>query len=573
MNESGSIKNETKWSWMWFPAVCVLLVLFKLWLVSAQTVLAVGHASHDDALFINLARHILGGRWLGPYNELTLAKGPMYSLFIAGSFLLGIPLFTAQHLLYIAACGFLTRAFRLLVPNRWFLLGLFAVLLFNPVTYDASTHSRVLRQDILHSLVLMILAGLVGLYACREQPKKRLLPWILLLGISLPAFWLTREEGVWLMPCVILVWAFTAFAIWRQKPADLTARIALLIVPAVMWLSGLAIVAGLNKAYYGVFTTCEFRQSEFKSAFGAMLRTAPKDYPLYLPVTREGREKLYTISPTFAKLRAHLEGPTGEAWAGIGEFVTHKPPAEREIAMGWLMWALRRAVVETGQAKNAAETMAFYKKMADEINTACDRGLIPARAKMGGFIPPIEKQQRDAFITVLPKTAKYFVSFGDITPVTNGGSSGTAEELVWFTDLTRGRLSPGPGVPAIPRRQARLDQLRVSILSWITDVYAALTPWIVVLGLLTLTASSVLILAKRSFNFHFLLSLGLIGSNAATIIIVSLIDATSFPALNTGYFTGGYALWMLFIFVSSTSLQTVLTKPSLSTIQPLASKP
>lgn len=560
--------NETSQRWIWFFAAGVALSLFKLWLVAGQTILAVGHANHDDALFINLARHILGGRWLGPYNELTLAKGPMYSLFIAGSFLLGIPLFTAQHLLYIAACGFLTRAFRLLVPNRWFLLGLFAVLLFNPVTYDASTHSRVLRQDILHSLVLMIVASLVGLYACREQPTKRLIPWILLLGITLPAFWLTREEGVWLMPCVIPLWVFIAYTIWRQKPADRMARLALLVVPALMWLSGLAIVAGLNKAYYGVFTTCEFRRSEFKDAFGAMLRTAPKDYPAYLPITREGREKLYAVSPTFAQLREHLEGPTGEAWAGIAEFVTHKPAAEREIAMGWLMWALRRAVVETGHGKNAAEAMAFYENMAREINAACDRGLIPARTKISGFLPPMEKNQWQSFINALPKTIKYFVSFSDITPVINGGSAGTTEELTWFADLTRGRLSPGPGTPPIPRRQARFDQFRIGILAQITTLYATITPWILPLGLVAMLAGSVAMLLKRRLDFFVLLSLGQLASNIAIIVIVALIDATSFPALNTGYFTGGYALWPLFVFVSWVTLKNLLTHSSLKIVNP-----
>src|SRR4051812_10950120 len=102
----------------WFIAVVITLVLFKLWLVSAQTIVAVGSANHDDALFINLARALLGGGWLGSYNEFTLAKGPMYPLFIAGVFLIGVPLFTAQQMLYTAACGLLVRALRPLIPHR-----------------------------------------------------------------------------------------------------------------------------------------------------------------------------------------------------------------------------------------------------------------------------------------------------------------------------------------------------------------------------------------------------------------------------------------------------------------------
>src|SRR5262249_29682919 len=46
---------------------------------------------YDDALFIRLGEAIASGRWLGDYNVLTLVKGPVFPLLLAGASFTGIP--------------------------------------------------------------------------------------------------------------------------------------------------------------------------------------------------------------------------------------------------------------------------------------------------------------------------------------------------------------------------------------------------------------------------------------------------------------------------------------------------
>ena len=53
---------------------------------------------------MRLAASLIQGQWLGIYDNLTLAKGAFYPIWIAVSFWLGIPLVLAQQLLYAAAC-------------------------------------------------------------------------------------------------------------------------------------------------------------------------------------------------------------------------------------------------------------------------------------------------------------------------------------------------------------------------------------------------------------------------------------------------------------------------------------
>src|SRR5574340_1696653 len=90
----------------------VLLASFKIWLVEAQDLTAMGGAVADDRLLLILSESLLHGNWLGPYGPFTLVKGPFYPLWIAAVYKGGIPLLFAQQLLYILACAVLVVALK-----------------------------------------------------------------------------------------------------------------------------------------------------------------------------------------------------------------------------------------------------------------------------------------------------------------------------------------------------------------------------------------------------------------------------------------------------------------------------
>src|SRR5437016_12008230 len=101
----------------------LILVALKLWLVAAQPVVRHANSSFDDRLYLALAEQVLKGDWLGPYSQFTLMKGPMYSLFIAGTFLSAVPLPIAQHLLYLLGCILLVLALRPCFDASWQAFG------------------------------------------------------------------------------------------------------------------------------------------------------------------------------------------------------------------------------------------------------------------------------------------------------------------------------------------------------------------------------------------------------------------------------------------------------------------
>jgi len=136
--------QRTRAGWLWLAAYGSVAAA-SLWLRSAVPVFAIGEAGHDDFLFVRLAYYLGSGSWLGPYNNLTLAKGVGYPAFILAAFGAGVPLKIAEQLLYLGACGFSAWLVRRLSGRRWLPFVLFAVLAFSPLMWTAEL-ARVVRE-------------------------------------------------------------------------------------------------------------------------------------------------------------------------------------------------------------------------------------------------------------------------------------------------------------------------------------------------------------------------------------------------------------------------------------------
>ena len=81
--------------------ISLLIAACSLWIRSGFALTAMPVYKHDDELFVRLAHYLAAGQWLGPYDNLTLAKGTFYPMFIAASFWASVPLKIAEHLLYL----------------------------------------------------------------------------------------------------------------------------------------------------------------------------------------------------------------------------------------------------------------------------------------------------------------------------------------------------------------------------------------------------------------------------------------------------------------------------------------
>lgn len=524
--------------WFW-AALAVTAV--KLWLVAGQRIYAIGPAFHDDQLFVTLAAHLVEGNWLGPYTQFTLAKGPMYSLFIAGAFLLGIPLLFAQQLFYAAASAAVTHSLRFWVRSAAARFLIYVVLLWNPMSFEANNLSRVLRQNVYTPLALLCLAGLITLFARRREAGPRQALPAATAGLAFGCFWLTREESIWFVPAVGLLLAAPVLALreelaarWRALAVGITTFVLAALLP-------LLVVCVQNYRHYGWFGTVEFRAKEFTGAYGALTRPRVGPTLDQVPVTRQMREAAYAVSPSFAKLRPQLEGAVGDHWIERNLF----PASERQIRGGWFVWAIRDAAHEAGLTPDAASALRFYQAIADEMNAACDAGKFPSRRGRSGFLPPLTPDQTGPLLEEAGNFARFFFLFRQFTAY-SPDSVGDYADLKPFRNIVGTRLSNAPRSPELPtpeqdRRNAWKVETLDSLGRRIANALAWIGPALLFLGLIRVVASAL----ERRCSYALGLAAALLVSCCAYLAINVLVQVTSFQNMSTSAMATAYPLYLL----------------------------
>lgn len=543
---------------LWW-ALAVAATGAKLWLTAGQGVFVIGHAAHDDRLFVQLAAHLTDGRWLGPYDQMTLAKGPFYSLWMAAMLQLGVPLFLSQQALYAAACAVFVRAWWPGLRSAAIAVAVYLLLLWNPMTFDGSSLGRVLRQHVYSPLLLLTLAAVVALHFRRDVPFRRAAGWSVLGGAALAAFWLTREEGIWILPTLGLLAGAWLLGAARRSGAALVGALRHGALAAVAFAAPLLAVSALNHRHYGWFGTVEFRAAAFADAYGALLRVrAGPDLP-QVPVTRAAREAAYAASPAFARLRPHFEGPVGEGWAAASTGVTGLPPERREVGGGWMVWALRDAVAAAGLAPDAGAAMAFYRTMADEINAACDAGRLDARGgRDSGFQPPPTAEQLRLIPGRFLEFADFVVRFSRFSARTPA-SVGDEDSLRLFADITGSR--PNAPTPDLSRQAAR-DARRVE---WLHAIGKALRLPLFGLFLLAqavLVARVVELAVRRTWTYGATLAVACWGGGAVYVLLTAVMDVTSYPILAISSFAPAYTMVLLFTATALHEAGTAWLRPS-----------
>ena len=445
-------------------AVGCAIALASLWMRTGFPTVAFGGAGFDDALFIRAARFLGAGAWLGPYDFLTLAKGMFYPLFILVCFAASIPLMIGEQLAYLAACGAVAAIVARATGHRLGLL-LFAALAFNPVLWTVEM-SRVIREGlyISQTLACVGLAVAVAFPVGRERRR-----WALgaALGCVLGAFWLTREEGPWLLPALAVV-PLVALAAPKTDGLSRRSRTARMAGPfalgAAVTMAMLLSVAAMNWREYGVFLTTEFQGGSFPRAYGALARVRSDHWQRYLVFPADARARTYAVSPAAAELAPTLDGAIGTIWAGNGCRATGLEPCPG-ILSGWFMWALRDAANAAGHMGTAIETQRYFSRVANEVNRACRIGRLACGPPDRGLAPPFRwSYLRPAALSAL-RIARIMVTF-DVNLAGSAPSVGAPYDVSVFRDVA------GPVMPLLSGRMV--------VTGWVAD--AAATPRLRVVG-------------------------------------------------------------------------------------------
>lgn len=437
------MKNQLKSTSILWSGIAVIGIL-SLWIRMAFPIHAVSWASHDDLLFVRHAVDIGLGNWLGDYNNLTLAKGIGYSLFMLVNHATGLPLKFSEHALYLATAAYFSVTIAQLYRSRASALVFFFLLAFIPTAWVAGAGGRVVREGLYISQSLLLLT--LGIRCWVLPPTQTVMSqinrhWRALIALGLVAgwFWITREEGIWLAPSMFLMMGY-----WLLRQADwrLQSRAILgfLLIPLLAASMVVLTINTVNYAVYGTFRNNDFRSSDYQAGYGALTRIRHDNWQRYVLFPKDAREKAYEMSSAARELKPFFEGNVGQHWLAAGCNQTQTSPCP-EILSGWFMWALRDAVAHAGHYNSARDSRAFYRRLSAEIEEGCKQrpgDCLPMRKTL---LPPWHVGYVGDTLEASLAVFQTLSTLGKI-PAHTQASEGDNKHLALFDAVTNGTLTP-----------------------------------------------------------------------------------------------------------------------------------
>lgn len=340
----------------------------------------------DEMQYIREGMNVVSGHSLGDYEPMTLVRGVSYPLFLVANYMTGLPVGVGQALFYFAAVMYASLVLSKISRNEIIFFILPVLLLTLPVLYAAELQ-RVLREYFYLSITLLIFAALFELLFVKESRRVHF-GHSVILGLLLGVFWLTREEGIWIVPAIIIALLFAAFEQKRQQSHALWRAFFGKILIAFAGAALVIVAVGsLNKLFYGRFVINELKESSFQSAYNALQRASYMYHRQYLPVPKQARLRIYEQSPSFAKLKSYLD-PDGKPspWNYACDVALYRQLCgDGDIASGWFIWALREGALSVGAHKDANTAAHFYDAIAREVDVACSQG----RLTCASWLPPL----------------------------------------------------------------------------------------------------------------------------------------------------------------------------------------
>jgi len=508
---------------------------------------------YDDALFWRNAYQIVSGNWLGAYNELTLAKGPGFPLFLAANAVLGTPVTLMIALLYIFACGLVAITLRDLGLNKYLVLIIFAVILFHPELFPM----RIIRDNIYPALSLIIISGVIRMVFVPVQRNQRLVN-VVPYGLVFGFFWLTREEGIWIVPGILFLLFFKTIQLKKQN-----LPIKNVFYRFICFLSSAAIFVGLialiNYNQYGKFETVDLKGKAFSHALKSLMSVDVGQELPYVPVSFNKRQEIYKISPTFSKLKDYFEDREN-IWRSYGCEIY--PWTCGDYAGGWFMWALRGSVANKGYYENPKLAAEFYNNITKEIEKSCNMGFIKCKKNPIPFIPNITMTQ----LKEVPKKTVNALKLAMVQfPVaeTKGLSwepLGELQKTRLFLGSPCTTLAPSEKPTELGERfyspncnwgGLNFSMNGIKLKNSLASLYKLIIPVLVLLGVFAYLIYIIFILiGKAPITDIFGVSTMLWCLFFSRIFVLVLVDISLFPAINSLYMSAGFPIICLASFLS-----------------------
>ena len=386
----------------------------------------------DDGLMQKMALYLSEGDYLGTYDELTLCKNYSYAYLLALCYKTHLPYPILLGLLNIGSAFAVCQAFKKnvsFVPRAI----IYALLIFSPVTFADMAALRIYRNSILQYMTLFVFAGFIALFLRKEEEGfKKLMPWIILEGVSLPLFWFVKEDSIWVLPFCVVISVMALVWIWINNRKDFIKKLIAFSIPFIATIiMGLGISTA-NYINYGIFTINDRSHTEASELYSNLLNIEKSDEDGPVWVTKEMYEKAADVSPSFERVWNGLQYAYGDGATVQGDL---------------FVWRIRTIMATMGYYSDAQMANEFYGQINSELDEAFENGTL-AKDNLIHLSKLMKGMSFDEIIKTIPKALKnlYHISTYKNLKLDEIGSTGTYN-IVYPTQQALGcnTFIPGSG--------------------------------------------------------------------------------------------------------------------------------
>ena len=342
----------------WFIITILVLCIARFLFTYKLPSFYLFRMKYDDQLYVKLLYSLAKGKYLGLYCVRTLVKGPFFAFVLLIAVVYKISFSSLLTVLYILACIYFIYSLKYIIKNKKYLIIIFVVLLFNPVTYSQDLFQRLYRNSISITELLFFFGIVIRILTYKN---KKILNNIS-LGIITASMLLTREDNLWIYPVIGFVIIYSFFKNKKIK------TLVINFIPIIVIVLSLNLVSFINYKHYGVYTYNEIQKSEFHNTYKKILQIKDDKKIHMVSIPKSTLLKLAENTKTFNFTKEEID-----RYYSDHEYYEYES-TKGEIYNGNIVWQLRQMIDEKNRFKSGKESEEYYKKLGEEIDELFENG-------------------------------------------------------------------------------------------------------------------------------------------------------------------------------------------------------
>lgn len=359
--------------------IAVVATIFRIFLSNLIGSCIAAPSPVDDELlfnYSNLATHF------HQHNTYSLVKTMSYPLFLDLVACSTLSYTIVLSLVWVIGAILTVKLFKTFINNKWLLLLIYLFILFTPCAFEIGGVD-LYRNSIIAPFVLitfcLIFINLVKIILENNFKIKRLLGLNIALGIIFTFTYYIKEDGIWLLPCLLLAVVINIVYLIFQKYKNkinikkLATLSTIVILPVLIFVMLTNCYKAINYHYFGIYEINTRTEGECGKFVKNIYKIDSPDQNKCVWAPWDSIEKAFDTSPTLqskSELKENLFYNNGYGFS-----------IDNPIPGDFLTWSLRDALDKTGMYTSETDVNDFFKQVNVELDRAFKNGTLPKSHK------------------------------------------------------------------------------------------------------------------------------------------------------------------------------------------------